>query len=62
LIFFFQSLHFLLIIKSKPRLVFFDSTSFFKIPFLNKLSNVVRASKKIEKIEKIIIIKLLVIE
>ena len=59
----FLSFHlFLLIIKSKPRLVFFASTSFFKIPFLNKLNIIIIDSKKREKIENIRIMKLLVIE
>ena len=49
-------------IKSKPRLVFFESTSFFNIPFLNKLNIIVIDSKKREKIENIRIMKLLVIE
>ena len=56
------ALYFLLIIKSKPRLVFLESISFFKIPFLNKLMMMIIDSKKRDKIENIIIMKLLVIE
>ena len=54
--------YFLLIIKSKPRLVFFESTSFLKIPFLNKLIMIIIDSKKRDKIDNIRIMKLLVIE
>jgi len=55
-------IYFLLIIKSKPRSVLFESTSFFTMPFLNKLMMIIIDSKKIEIIENISIIILLVIE
>ena len=54
--------YFLLIIKSKPRFVCFESISFLKIPFLNKLKIIIIDSIKRDNIENIRIIKLLEIE
>ena len=62
LIVFYLRLHFLLIIKSKPRLVLSESISFFKIPFLKKLKMIIIDSRKRDKIENDSIIKLLIIE
>ena len=59
---FYLGCYFLLIIKSKPRFVLFESTSFLKIPFLNKLIMIIIDSIKRDKIENIRIMKLLVIE
>ena len=58
----FLPIHFLLIIKSKPRFVFFESISFFTKPFLNKLKIIIIDSKKRDIIENNRIIKLLAIE
>jgi len=54
--------YFLLIIKSKPKFVFSERTSFFNIPFLNKLIIIMIDSRNRDKIENIEIMKLLIIE